>query len=269
MFKWVLCLAVTSFPALAQEAAPVPLPRAHSHNDYEHDRPLLDALDHGFCGIEADIFLIDGKLLVAHDIEDVRPERTLQALYLDPLLGRARENNGQVYPGGPGITLLIDIKNTGKETVLALLDALEPYREMLTEFTRDATRPGSVTVIVSGFYPYPVLREISPRLAAVDGRLPQLGESPHEVPMVSESWTKLFQWRGSGPLPERDDKNLRRIIERAHAAGQRVRFWDLPGGPETLPLLYELGVDLLNTDDLDALQAFLLERMRSETTGKE
>lgn len=269
MRKWMLCLVAMTLPALAQETAPLPLPRAHSHNDYAHERPLLDALDRGFCSIEADIFLIDGKLLVAHDIEDVRPERTLQALYLDPLLERVRKNGGSVYPGGPGITLLIDIKNTGKETVLALLDALEPYREMLTEFTRDATRPGAVTVIVSGFYPYPVLRERSPRLAAVDGRLPQLGESPHEVPMVSENWTKLFRWRGSGPLSEREDKHLRRIIEQAHAAGQRVRFWSLPDGPDTLPFLYEAGVDLLNTDDLDALQAFLLEREKVETTGKE
>ena len=29
-------------------AQPVPLIHAHAHNDYEHKRPLLDALDHGF-----------------------------------------------------------------------------------------------------------------------------------------------------------------------------------------------------------------------------
>ena len=66
-----------------------PLQQAHAHNDYEHARPLLDALDHGFCGVEADIYLVDGKLLVAHDRKDLRPERTLQALYLDPLRERA------------------------------------------------------------------------------------------------------------------------------------------------------------------------------------
>ena len=35
----------------------VPLPNAHAHNDYEHKRPLFDALDHGFCSVEADVFL--------------------------------------------------------------------------------------------------------------------------------------------------------------------------------------------------------------------
>jgi hypothetical protein len=46
-------------------AAPVPLTRAHAHNDYLHARPLFDALDHGFCSVEADVWLVDGKLLVA------------------------------------------------------------------------------------------------------------------------------------------------------------------------------------------------------------
>jgi len=64
----------------AQAEAPAkPLPRAHSHNDYEHKRPLFDALDRGFCNIEADVHLVDGRLLVGHDPEDVNPERTLQA----------------------------------------------------------------------------------------------------------------------------------------------------------------------------------------------
>ena len=77
----------------------VPLRHAHAHNDYEHTRPLLDALDHGFCGVEADIYLVSGKLLVAHDRKDAKPERTLQALYLDPLRERVKANGGRVYPG--------------------------------------------------------------------------------------------------------------------------------------------------------------------------
>jgi len=43
-------------------AALRPLPQAHSHNDYEQKRPLLEALDHGFCSVEADVFLVEGSL---------------------------------------------------------------------------------------------------------------------------------------------------------------------------------------------------------------
>src|SRR5438093_5049824 len=78
-----------SFPCVSS-AAPTPLPllHAHAHNDYEHARPLLDALEHGVCSVEADIYLVDGQLLVAHDRQKVSPTRTLQALYLDPLTER-------------------------------------------------------------------------------------------------------------------------------------------------------------------------------------
>jgi len=49
---------------------------AHAHNDYQHKRPLLDALDRGFCSVETDVHLVDGQLLVAHTRSGVKPERT-------------------------------------------------------------------------------------------------------------------------------------------------------------------------------------------------
>jgi hypothetical protein len=94
-------LALLSLSALCLGAEPVPLIHAHAHNDYEHPRPLFDALDHGFCSVEADVHLVDGRLLVAHDRSKVKPERTLEALYLDPLRERVKKNNGHVYPAGP------------------------------------------------------------------------------------------------------------------------------------------------------------------------
>lgn len=95
---------------MAEVVPVVPLRRAHAHNDYEHKRPLLDALDRGFCSVEADVFLNNGKLLVAHLPFFLRAERTLEALYLDPLRKRALANRGRVYPGGPTVFLLIDVK---------------------------------------------------------------------------------------------------------------------------------------------------------------
>ena len=35
-----------------------------------------DALDHGFCSVEADVFLVKDQLLVGHSSIDLRPERT-------------------------------------------------------------------------------------------------------------------------------------------------------------------------------------------------
>ena len=57
----------------------------HSHNDYERARPLQQALEYGVGSVEADIFLEEGKLIVAHDRKQVLLGRTLDSLYLQPL----------------------------------------------------------------------------------------------------------------------------------------------------------------------------------------
>jgi hypothetical protein len=133
-----LLAVVCAFQAHAQ---PTPLIRAHAHNDYEHARPLLDALDHGFCSVEADIFLIEGRLLVAHDRGDVKPERTLQALYLDPLRECVRQNRGRVYTNGPEFSLLIDIKDKWQETYPVLRKVLEGYADILTRWRVGVSNP--------------------------------------------------------------------------------------------------------------------------------
>ena len=53
---------------LTNSQAQTPLQRAHSHNDYEQKRPLFEALARGICSVEADIWLVNGKLLVAHGL---------------------------------------------------------------------------------------------------------------------------------------------------------------------------------------------------------
>src|SRR4029079_16192267 len=104
----LLCPAPSN---LSFASEPTPLIHAHAHNDYEHARPLFDALDQGFCSVEADIYLVESKLLVAHERRMIKPERTLESLYLEPLRQRVKQKGGRVYPKGPEFTLLIDLKS--------------------------------------------------------------------------------------------------------------------------------------------------------------
>ena len=103
-----IALALALLAAVGRAANPA-APVMHAHNDYEHARPLHDALARGFGSVEADIWLVDGALLVAHDRKALRPDRTLQALYLDPLRERVRTLGGRVQPGRDGFTLLVDV----------------------------------------------------------------------------------------------------------------------------------------------------------------
>jgi hypothetical protein len=238
---------------------PSPLPNAHAHNDYEHRRPLLDALAQGFCSVEADIYLVEGQLLVAHDRENVSTERTLQALYLDPLRERIKKNGGNVFPNGPQFTLLIDIKSEAESTYAALRDVLRRYADLLTLFRSNATEIRAVTVILSGNRPQATVTAEPLRYAAIDGRLPDLdgAASPHLIPLISDNWSTHFQWRGVGPLPVQEKQVLQRIVTRTHQQGRRLRFWGAPDQPAGWRELKEAGVDLINTDDLAGLRQFL------------
>lgn len=246
---------------VARAESPAPLVQAHAHNDYEHTRPLLDALDQGFCSVEADIYLVDGALLVAHDRPKVKPERTLQALYLDPLLARVRANGGRVHRGGPPVTLLIDLKTAGVPTYTRLREVLAGYREMLTVFEPDRTRTNAVTVIVSGDRPWDLLASETNRLAALDGRLPDLARnpppSPHLVPLVSDSWRPSFQWNGEGDLPAGEKARLDDWVKQAHAQGRRIRFWGAADKESVWRAHRDAGVDMINTDHLAELATFL------------
>lgn len=258
-----MSLPLTPFFLLAASitwaAEPQPLLRAHAHNDYEHARPLFEALDHGFGSVEADVYLVDAHLLVAHNREDVRPARTLEALYLDPLRERVRTHGGRVYRGGPTITSLVDVKSEAAPTYTALHAVLKNYVDMLTVFRAGVATPGAVTVIVSGNRARAEIAAQAVRYAAIDGR-PEDLDSPAPatlVPLVSADWNKLFTWRWTGPMSDADRRTLTQIVERAHAQGRTLRFWNTPDRPEVWQSLLAAGVDLIGADDLSKLQEFL------------
>ncbi|BDM70943.1 hypothetical protein HEK616_44300 [Streptomyces nigrescens] len=247
-------------------AAPVPLPRAHAHNDYAHPRPLLDALDHGFGSVEADIWLVDGRLLVGHEEGDLDPARTLQSLYLDPLRRRIRAQGGTVYRGSRlSLQLLIDIKTAGDPTYRALSPVLRRYRDLLSVCRAGRVRRGPVTAVISGDRaaraPMEAERE---RHAFYDGRPEDLGTpAPASfAPLVSASWTDTFGWQGVGPMPGHERELLRRLVAAAHAERRRLRFWATPDAPgpareAVWTALLRAGVDHLNSDDLAGLERFL------------
>lgn len=248
-----LALASAQAPAAPDHAPPArPLPHAHAHNDYVHARPLLDALGHGFTSVEADVFPQADDLLVGHSRAELRPERTLQALYLDPLRQRL-EAHGAVYPGGPPFTLLVDFKADGAAAYALLARQLAPLRRFLT-----GPAPALV-VIVSGARPIEEIAADPDRLVGIDGRPEDLGRDDRPaalVPLVSERWGKLFGWTGTGAMPADQRAALEQLVGQAHARGQRLRFWATPERPAVWRTLRAAGVDLVGTDDLAGLAAF-------------
>jgi hypothetical protein len=259
-------LGPISQAAPATPVQPAPQDRAHAHNDYLHERPLLDALDHGFCSIEADVWVSNADLLVAHTIVEIRPGRTLESLYLKPLAERVAQRNGWVYDPGRSITLLIDFKSNGKATYPVLARQLKEYRELFEPRDAGNGRPAvpPVLAVISGDRPVEQIAADANRLCSVDGRLSDLKSRPNVglIPLISDAWSTQFTWQGAGPIPEAERQTLRRLVDETHASGRRLRFWGAPDNEAVWSELYDAGVDLLNADDLPRLQQFLAARQK-------
>jgi glycerophosphoryl diester phosphodiesterase len=264
-FSWrcgllvVLCVVVPLGSKKVDGGEVVPCRQAHAHNDYLHPRPLLDALDKGFCSVEADIFLVDGTLLVAHSFVELSPTRTLKTLYLDPLRDRVNQNGGSVFGDGTPFTLLIDLKSDGESTFVALNKLLNEYADVFSHSEAGELHPGAVSAIVSGNRPIETITVASPRFAGIDGRLSDLASDtpPELMPLISDNWTNHFKWRGNGEISAEELAKLKSVITQIHAKGRIVRFWATPDNPAVWKVLRDAGVDMINTDDLAGLSQFL------------
>ncbi|NJM24985.1 MAG: hypothetical protein HC859_05230 [Bacteroidia bacterium] len=140
--------------ALTVDAQVIPHPEAHAHNDYEHERPLRDALKFGFTTIEADVFVHNSELLVSHN-QPGPGAPTLDALYLKPLDSLLAAQHGSVYPGYEGKCLLmIDFKTAAAPTYEALLSALQKYPRIVQSLQQD----GQLQLFISGNRPVTQVR---------------------------------------------------------------------------------------------------------------
>jgi hypothetical protein len=254
-------LASITFAADAPNSSPVPLIHCHAHNDYEHPHPFFDAEACGFCSFEADIHLVDGKLLVAHNRAAVRPDRTLESLYLDPMKKQIEANGGRLYRNGPPVWLLIDVKGDADATYMVLREVLKKYESILTSWRDGKKHQGAITAVISGNRARKLISDDKDRYCAIDGLLSNLqtGEPADLVPWISEAWSPHFKWRGTGPMPDEERGKLRQIVATAHQQDRLVRFWGAPDNPTFWKEIRDDGVDLINTDHLEQCRDFLLK----------
>lgn len=233
------------------------LPHAHSHNDYEQKRPLLDALDNGFTSIEADIFLVDGELQVGHTRGALKQGRTLESLYLDPLAAKVKANGGTVY-GQPGmVILLVDIKEDGAKVQDELNRRLPKYREMLTERTGNTVQTRAVQIILSGARTNDCAS--AEGFLFKDGGPGDLTDNAARTPLISTSYIDLTGTFKT-PVEGEGRKKVEALVAAAHKNGMKVRLWEAPDNETAWKDLLALQLDLVNTDHLPLLRQFFLDQ---------
>ena len=226
----------------------------HSHNDYAQERPFAGAYEARSASIEADIFMIDGQFYVGHDEEDLRPELTLEAMYLDPLMAHFQKNGQRAYPDGSPLQLLVDLKN-GAETLAALQQMIEEkgYKQLF-----DTTKnPTAVSLVITGdeitpdhfadYAPY-VLQDGRIDLGDGDPLQQYTDEQLKFVPLVSQEFQNFSQWDGTEEISREDRELLQQLVDEAHGKGVKIRFWAMPDTELAWQLCLDLGIDYINTD---------------------
>src|SRR5262249_34872106 len=136
------------------------------------------------------------------------------------------------------------------------------YADILTRVDGGKVEQKAITVVISGSMATEAIAKQTRRYAGYDGRAADAtSELPaHLMPWVSDNWTKMFQWRGEGQMPDEERIKLRAFVASAHKHGRLVRFWGTPEKQAVWAELRAAGVDLINTDQLAELRAFLTNR---------
>jgi glycerophosphoryl diester phosphodiesterase len=257
------------------------LSQAHSHNDYEHNIPLFDALNHGFTRIEPDVFilykdktgqLVDDKLkhfndadinkkqdalnsyeiMVGHDPGEYKG--TLYDLYLKPL---EQLKAGQYvfekynFP----VLYMIDMKTNYPGSVEFMNSYLSQFKNIIQCYnSTNSKKP--VYIILSGYNgkdfrqkDLDYLLTAKYRYIGIDGRVdkPLLGQNRFFdiFPLISSSWNN------------RSDETFHKNIVEAHKNGHQIRFWGTADNKEVWEKMYRSGADVISTDNHKEVQDFL------------
>ncbi|TVY80381.1 Altered inheritance of mitochondria protein 6-like protein [Lachnellula suecica] len=254
----------------------------HSHNDYTRKVPLYDALYAGCIGVEADIWLRNDSnsnnvLLVGHTSKSLTPQRTLNSLYLDPLLqilenqnkpGQFDEAQDQSRPLGvfdadvnETVVLLLDFKEDSAGLFPIVLQLLEPLRSKgyLTTFTNNTLTPGPITVVASGNAEYSdVVANSTYRDVFLDAPLATISDPKYNTTNSYYASISLKQAIGTlwaGKFSSSQLQTVKQQIQAASDKGLKARYWDtiawpIPWRNNVWKVLMDEGTGMLNVDDL-------------------
>lgn len=226
---------------------------AHSHNDYEQKQAFTAASSAAFGSIEADIFLVNDHILVAHSQKELDPARTLVSMYLDPLTTQIKDNQGFPYKDHhKDLQLLIDLKDDNATTeYVKAVELLNTFPEIVTN--------KQLIITFTGNIPVDSIMETAPAFVHFDG-IPFHDYSiaaEKRVYMFSDNFKTYSNWDGLSEIAQLDYDKLKAVVTMAHHKSKKVRFWNAPDNPKAWALMQKLGVDYINTDHIDELARYL------------
>ncbi|OXE96507.1 alkaline phosphatase [Flavobacterium araucananum] len=248
--KKIITLFCLHFFLLAQ-AQEYSSSNIHSHNDYAGKLPFYEAYSNETGVIEADVFLVNNELMVAHTAKEIAPQNTLKSLYLDPLATKFKTLGGKAYSSNKPLILMIDIKTEADPTLKLIAQQLKTYPELISN--------KNLKVVISGNRPSAVNWKEYPEFIYFDGRLNE-NYSPDQlsrVEMISEDLKEITIWNGKGVMTQADAEKVQSIIKKVHDQHKKIRFWATQDNVNTWMTLMNLKVDFIGTDNVPELTHFI------------
>ncbi|KWU47449.1 hypothetical protein RHOSPDRAFT_23974 [Rhodotorula sp. JG-1b] len=243
---------------------------------------IQNLLQEGATWQAVDIWLSEGDLLVGHDQQGLTPSRTFSTCWVEPLLrifsasvvqvGSLHRRRSSIFshvkPHTP-FQLVIRLRTPASLTFPYVVDALQPLQDasLLTRYCPNArsSTPGLITVVSSEadgaeMVPLEDLNAIQgERFIYRDASLADLDKvdseegkkfDPQVTPVAAGELLASTGWDGQGPLTSEIRSRIESQVQRAHAAGLKVRYEKLPQFPvhareHVRSTLQKLGVDYL------------------------
>jgi hypothetical protein len=255
---FALVAAARTVAAQEQQCPRGMLP-AYAHNDYFNARPLTDALELGFRGVEADVFLVHGTLRLGHERKQAELGPSFAITYLVPLrqlVARCRTLTADAKP----FLLTVEIKEASRETFDTLAALLSRYP--------DITAKGSVAIVLVGWHPpvpelvrtgfrsakiqFPIRTDAS----AVRPDTDVVGLVSLDYGATMGRWWRTPAGRRKWLAAIREQKRLAPLVP--------IRVHDLPPDERLYRQLLDAGVDLIGTKELRRTFGILVYDLHSK-----
>lgn len=223
----------------------------HSHNNYAGALPFYGAYSNEAGVIEADVFLVNNELFVAHTSKEIKAHNTLKSLYLEPLSVKLKTLAGKAYQSNKPLIVMIDVKSEADATLKLITEQLKTFPEIISN--------KNIKVVISGNRPSIEKWILYPEFIYFDGRLNETYSAAElaRVEMISEDLHKITIWNGKGVLTQADLEKIQSSIKKVHDQNKKIRFWATQDNVNTWMTLMNLKVDFIGTDAVSELTQFI------------
>ena len=249
MRQFILCylLVFSSVSAGAQEVL------IHSHNDYEQAEPLVNALRNKVYSLEADVFLVNDTLKVAHDKKGLANASSLNSLYIQPIVKLFQIHSGRISNDSSySPVLMIDIKENGTGVLTNLVKLLAPHASVFNK----QVNPKAVQIVISGDRGDRSKWTSWPSFILFDGRSNEQYDYAQleRVALISDSYFNYAKQKDS------TEQLIRQTVMKSHQMKKLLRLWAIPDNSSSWSHLHGLGVDIINTDKVEECRKYFTKQ---------